>query len=64
MPVASIDNPHDRLADEHRLIVAAQQGDRSAFAQLVERYWDRLYRWLYRLTHNRHTAEDSVQESF
>lgn len=64
MRVASFDNPQERLADEHRLIVAAQQGDRPAFAQLVEQYWDRLYRWLYRLTHDRHTAEDLVQESF
>ncbi len=64
MRVASFDNSHDDLADEHRLIVAAQKGDRPAFAQLVERYWDRLYRWLYRLTHDRHTAEDLVQESF
>lgn len=64
MPVASFDNPQDRAADEHRLIVAAQQGDRPAFAQLVEWYWDRLYRWLYHLTRDRHTAEDLVQESF
>jgi RNA polymerase sigma-70 factor, ECF subfamily len=64
MRVASFDNPSDGFADEHRLIVAAQQGDRPAFAQLVERYWDRLYRWLYHLTHDRHTAEDLVQESF
>lgn len=64
MPVASFDNPQDYLADEHRLIVAAQRGDRPAFAQLVERYWDRLYRWLYHLTRDQHTAEDLVQESF
>jgi RNA polymerase sigma-70 factor (ECF subfamily) len=64
MRVASFDTSQDGLADEHRLIVAAQQGDRLAFAQLVERYWDRLYRWLYRLTRDQHTAEDLVQESF
>ena len=64
MRVASFDNPQDLSAAEHRLIVAAQQGDRPAFAQLVERYWDRLYRWLYHLTRDRHTAEDLVQESF
>lgn len=64
MQVASFDPSQNGLADEHRLIVAAQGGDRPAFAQLVERYWDRLYRWLYRLTRDRHTAEDLVQESF
>jgi RNA polymerase sigma-70 factor (ECF subfamily) len=52
------------LTDEHLLIHSAQQGNRQAFAVLVERYWDRLYRWLYHLTHNRHTAEDLVQETF
>jgi RNA polymerase sigma-70 factor (ECF subfamily) len=46
------------------LIRGAQEGDRQAFAALVERYWDRLYRWLYHLTHNRHTAEDLAQEAF
>src|SRR5262249_34978886 len=47
----------------HILILSAQKGDRQAFAVLVERYWDRLYRWLYHLTHNRHAAEDLTQES-
>jgi RNA polymerase sigma-70 factor (ECF subfamily) len=55
----------DRLAaSEHVLIHGAQQGDRQAFAALVERYWDRLYRWLYHLTHHRHAAEDLTQEAF
>jgi RNA polymerase sigma-70 factor (ECF subfamily) len=52
------------LSDEHVVIHRAQSGDRSAFAQLVERYWDRLYRWLYHLAHDRHTAEDLTQETF
>jgi RNA polymerase sigma-70 factor (ECF subfamily) len=64
MRVAAFDNPPDILADEHRLIVAAQRGDRPSFARLVEHYWDRLYRWLYRLAHDRHTAEDLTQETF
>jgi len=37
-------------------------GDREAFAVLVGRYWDGLYRWLYHLTHDQHTAEDLAQE--
>src|SRR5437899_11143675 len=45
------------------LIHSAQQGDRQAFAVLVERHWDQLYRWLYHLTHNRHAAEDLAQET-
>jgi RNA polymerase sigma-70 factor (ECF subfamily) len=55
-----IDVPWD---EEHILIHSAQKGDRQAFAVLIERYWDRLYRWLYHLTHHRHTAEDLVQET-
>jgi RNA polymerase sigma-70 factor (ECF subfamily) len=42
----------------------AQGGDRSAFARLVDAYWDRLYRWLYHLTRDRHAAEDLTQETF
>src|SRR2546429_6986616 len=51
-------------AEEHALVASAQRGDRPAFAVLVERYWERLYRWLYHLTHNRHAAEDLSQEAF
>jgi RNA polymerase sigma-70 factor (ECF subfamily) len=49
---------------EAEWIQAAQSGDREAFAHLLERYWDRLYRWLYRMTRDRHSAEDLTQETF
>jgi RNA polymerase sigma-70 factor (ECF subfamily) len=62
--VASPGDHPELPAEEERLIRAAQKGDRPAFAALIEHYWDRLYRWLYHLTHDRHTAEDLVQESF
>jgi RNA polymerase sigma-70 factor (ECF subfamily) len=52
------------LAEEHALVSASQRGERQAFAQLVERYWERLYRWLFHLTRDCHTAEDLVQETF
>jgi RNA polymerase sigma-70 factor (ECF subfamily) len=52
------------LEQEHILIHRAQQGDRQAFGVLVEHYWQRLYRWLYHLAHDRHTAEDLTQEAF
>jgi RNA polymerase sigma-70 factor (ECF subfamily) len=58
------DTPRTPDPEEHRLIAAAQAGDRVAFAGLVDRYWDRLYRWLYRLAHDRHAAEDLAQETF
>jgi RNA polymerase sigma-70 factor (ECF subfamily) len=50
--------------DEPALILRAKQGDRPAFAALVELYWERLYRWLFHLCHERHDAEDISQESF
>jgi RNA polymerase sigma-70 factor (ECF subfamily) len=50
--------------EEAEWIRAAQAGDRSAFARLVDRYWDRLYRWLCHLTRDRHAAEDLTQETF
>lgn len=52
------------LFEEHLLVRDAQKGDRGAFTGLVERYYDRLYRWLFRLTHDRHAAEDLTQETF
>src|SRR5262245_36315768 len=52
------------LTDEPELVRGAQTGDRQAFAALVGRYWDRLHRWLYHLTHDAHAAEDLAQESF
>ncbi len=50
--------------DEPDLIQSAQAGDRAAQAALVERYWDRLYRWLFHLTHDAHSAEDLTQDTF
>src|SRR5713101_6077294 len=64
LSVAFPDTNGRLLAEEHALVCASQRGERQAFAQLVERYWDRLYRWLFRLTRDRHTAEDLVQETF
>ena len=55
---------HEWLTEEHRLVRAAQDGDRPAFAALVEHYWERLHRWLYRLTRDPHAAEDLAQEAF
>jgi len=62
--VALPDTNGKLLAEEHPWVCASQRGERQAFARLVERYWDRLYRWLYHLTRDRHAAEDLVQETF
>lgn len=57
-------SPPEPAGEEAEWITAAQAGDRGAFARLVDRYWDRLYRWLYHLTRDRHAAEDLAQETF
>lgn len=62
--VASPEETREPLAEEDRLLRDAQKGDRAAFASLVSSYWDRLYRWLYHLTRDRHTAEDLTQDTF
>jgi len=50
--------------DESARIRRAQAGDRTAFASLVHDYWERLYRWMYHLSHHQHQAEDLTQEAF
>lgn len=48
--------------DEHEWIRRAQEGDREAFAALVDAYWGRIYRWLHGLTRDGHAAEDLTQD--
>lgn len=47
-----------------RLVELAQNGDHEAFAQLIERYKDKIYRLGYRMLGNRQEAEDMTQETF
>jgi RNA polymerase sigma-70 factor (ECF subfamily) len=50
--------------EETECVRRAQTGDRAAFAALVDRYWERLRRWLFALTGKVHLAEDLTQEAF
>ena len=50
--------------EEDEWVRLARAGDRAAFANLVDLYWDRLRRWLYALTGRHETAEDLTQEAF
>ena len=50
--------------EEGEWVRQARAGDRAAFAALVDRYWDRLRRWLFALTRQEHLAEDLTQEAF
>jgi RNA polymerase sigma-70 factor (ECF subfamily) len=50
--------------EESQWVRRARTGDQAAFTALVERYWDRLRRWLYGLCGREHLAEDLTQEAF
>jgi RNA polymerase sigma-70 factor, ECF subfamily len=50
--------------DESTLISQAQRGDRDAFAELVTRYWSRVFHWLHGVTRCAHSAEDLTQDVF
>jgi len=50
--------------EDDALVTRCQGGDESAGEALVERYWDRVYAFAYRLTRDRADAEDIAQETF
>jgi RNA polymerase sigma-70 factor (ECF subfamily) len=50
--------------EEERLMVAAAQRDRAAFAPLYERYVDQIYAYAHTLTRNRELAEDVTASTF
>lgn len=49
--------------DEKRLLKAAQAGNADAFGALYALYADELYRYAFAILHDRHTAQDAVQET-
>lgn len=44
------------------LVLLAQRGDRAAFAELIERHYDMIYRTAYKWAGNRTDAEDVAQD--
>lgn len=50
--------------DEADCITRAQRGEVAAFAGLVARHQDRIYRFLVRMTRSREDARDLTQETF
>ncbi|MDH7512402.1 MAG: sigma-70 family RNA polymerase sigma factor [Clostridiales bacterium] len=49
---------------EEVLVEQAQQGDLEAYAELVKRYRERIYRTIYRYTRNHNDTDDLAQETF
>ncbi len=50
--------------DEKTLVERAKQGDKAAFAQLVNTYSDRIYNLALRILRKKEDAEDVLQETF
>nr|QFU78450.1 ECF RNA polymerase sigma factor SigW [uncultured bacterium] len=49
---------------DQKLMQKAKRGDRPAFAELVEKYGDKIYSYLYRMVGDREDALDLAQETF
>ena len=57
--------PNDKIEDiDSACLRALTDGDRAAFAQIVDRWQTRLINFFYRSTGNRADAEDLAQETF
>lgn len=54
----------ETLLDEKILIERAKNGDKAAFAQLVNTYSDRIYNLALRILRKKEDAEDVLQETF
>ena len=50
--------------EDAALALAARDGDRAAFAAIVHRHQDRLFRYLHRMTGSRDDALDLTQDAF
>jgi RNA polymerase sigma-70 factor (ECF subfamily) len=50
--------------NDEAIFARAQQGDRSAFGLLVQRYQDRAYSIALKILHHQHDAEDATQQAF
>ena len=52
------------MQDEQGLVRRAQEGDKDAFAQLYEAYFDKIYRYIVIKIGNKAEAEDMTQQVF
>ena len=56
-------NQREQIADE-LLVLRSQEGDALAFAELIDRWQERLWRHAWRLTGDEQAAWDALQESW
>jgi RNA polymerase sigma factor (sigma-70 family) len=63
MAMATSERDLSRL-DDARLVGLAQNGHQEAFAELYNRYFDRIFDFLSRMLRNRAEAEDVAQDTF
>lgn len=52
------------MQEEESLVKRAQENDQDAFAELYERYFDRIFRYIALKIGDRHEAEDMTQQVF
>lgn len=50
--------------DEKELVCRAKLGDKEALNEIVDVYYDEIYRFLYRRMGNKAAAEDVTQDTF
>jgi RNA polymerase sigma factor (sigma-70 family) len=64
-PEADVDAPTVPAAvEDKQLVRRAQEGDLSAFDELIRRYQERVYATIYHMTSNHEDANDLTQETF
>ena len=63
-PADSSPQPPAPVSDEMALVRRAQQGEMSAYDDLVRRYQERIYATIYHMTSNHEDANDLAQETF
>ena len=61
---SSLVNKSEAVANERKLIEAAQNGDQRAFGHLIRGHQKRLFRFVYGLLGSFDATEDIVQEAF
>lgn len=59
-----MDTSSVELPDDSELVALARQGDRAAFAGLLERHGREVYHLAFRLTHDHELASDVAQETW